>query len=286
MAPLIHARQTIDRGTIRMSKKVLLATASLILGLHASSLLAAGIQTAEEAIAQQDYASAVKALKPLLKDDNPDATNLMGQLYENGWGVEKNVGKATMLYKQGARTGHIASVNSLRALKNKAYKVELDKLLPEASAGKASAQNRAGEMYEFGYGTDRDPAKAFDFYQKAAQQGLVAAQHNLGRSYNFGTGVTQNFAEAERWYRTAAKQGYTPALFFLGTLYSNGYGRDTSHHSDVIAYAWIHNAAALGDGTAATIENRLMMKLDDNQLTEAKTLAENYAKTYVEPFKN
>jgi TPR repeat protein len=269
-----------------MSKKMLLAAAGLIVGLQSMSVMAASMSAATKAIEKQDYATALDNLEDLAKEGSADATNLLGQLYENGWGVNQDINKAQSLYEQGARQGNLNSVNSLRNLKNKEYKVELDALLPKAKAGDASAQNRAGEMYEFGYGADRNGNRAFELYQQAAEQGLVAAQHNVGRSYNFGTGVEQNFVEAERWYRKAAKQGYTNSMFFLGTLYSNGYGQDKSHPADVIAYAWMHNAAALGNGTAASIESRLLMKLQDNQMGEAKTLATDYKEDYVKPFKN
>lgn len=269
-----------------MSKKLLLATVGLVIGLQSATGLAASIKSAEAAIAGKDYAKALEELQPLVKEGNADATNLMGRLYENGWGVQTDIEQAKTYYNRGARTGHIASVNSLRALKNKDYKIELDNLLPQAEAGNANAQNRVGEMFEFGHGAKRNPEKAFQFYQQAADQGLVAAQHNLGRSFNFGTGTSQDFVEAEKWYLQAAKQGYTNSMFFLGTLYSNGYGQDKSHHSDIIAYAWMHNAALLGDGTAASIESRLLMKLEGTQLTEAKDLAAAYAEDYVAPFKN
>ena len=267
-----------------MSKKTLLAAAGLLFGLQSFNVMAASISAVQSAIQKQDYDTALKDLKELTKDGNLDATNLMGQLYENGWGVEKDIEKAKSLYDRGARQGHIASVNSLRNLKNQEYKIELDTLLPKVEAGDAQAQNRAAQMYEFGYGTERNYAKAFELYQKAADQSLVSAQHNLGRCYNFGTGVDQDFVEAERWYRIAAKQGHTEAMFYLGTLYSNGYGQDTSHTSDIIAYAWMHNSAALGNGTAASIESRLLMKLQDSEIAEAKSLASEYKKIYVAPY--
>jgi len=268
-----------------MNKKSLLAIAGLVIGLQSFSGMAASITAAEHAIKSQDYSTALSQLKPLVKEGNTDALNLMGQLYENGWGVDQDIALAEKLYDRGARVGHIGSVNSLRALKNKAYRIELNGLAPQLQAGNPSAQNRAGEMYEFGYGAERNSDKAFELYKQAAEQGLIAAQHNLGRSYNFGTGVEQNFEEAERWYRIAARQGYTDSMFYLGTLYSNGYGIDNSHEQDIIAYAWMHNASELGNRTAKAIESRLLMKLQDSQMAEANSLANEYAEDYVKPFK-
>ncbi|MBA4503536.1 tetratricopeptide repeat protein [Marinobacterium marinum] len=267
-----------------MNKSALFAAAGLLFTLHVTPATAAGIDAAKRALDAGDYGKAQSELQALVKAQDPAALNLQGQMYENGWGVEQDTDRARRLYEQGARQGHLESVNSLRALKNKAYKVELERLQPLAEQGDGEAQNRIGEMYEFGYGTPRDSDKALEWYRKAAEQNVVAAWHNIGRSYNFGTGVTQDYAEAEQWYRKAAEQGYMESMFFLGTLYSNAHGQDKTVNSDVAAYAWMHNAATLGNSTAATIETRLQMKLDAAELTAAKTLAENYKAKYVTPF--
>lgn len=267
-----------------MNKSVLFAAAGLLFSLHTTSLFAASIDAAQRAIDAGDYGKAQSELEPLVKSRDPAAMNLLGNLYENGWGVEKDTERAQRLYEQGARQGHLESVNSLRALKNRSYKVEFDRLLPLANNADGDAQNRIGEMYEFGYGVERNSGKAIEWYREAAEQNVVAAWHNLGRCFNFGTGVEQNYTLAEEWYRKAAEQGHMEAMFFLGTLYSNDHGQDNSVDNDIAAYAWMHNAAVLGNSTAATIENRLKLKLDSEQLTQAEALAEQYKQEYVTPF--
>lgn len=267
-----------------MNKSAFIAAAGLLFTLHTTSVLAASIDAAKRAIDTGDYSKAQTELEALVKSRDPDALNLQGQMYENGWGVEQNTERARTLYEQGARQGHLESVNSLRALKNKEYKVEFDRLKPLAEQGDGEAQNRIGEMYEFGYGVNRDSDAALQWYRKAAERDVVAAWHNLGRCSNFGTGTEQDYTEAERWYRKAAEKGYMESMFFLGTLYSNAHGQDTSVDTNIAAYAWMHNAALLGNSTAATIETRLLLKLEENQLAEAKALAERYKAKYVTPF--
>ena len=46
--------------------------------------------------------------------------------------------------------------------------------------GHAAACNELAVCYRFGRGTAADQAKAFEFYQKAAQQGVAAAQYEVG----------------------------------------------------------------------------------------------------------
>lgn len=243
--------------------------------------MAADLGKGSLAFDKQDYSTALEELKPLAREGDPDALNMVGQMYENGWGVEKDEKKARRYYQRGASLGHMGNVNSLRALKDKEYKIELETVMPAAKAGNARAQNRLGEMAEFGYGMPRDPNMAIEWYLKSADQGHVAAQHNIGRCYNFGTGVEQDFAEAERWYRKAADQGHTDAMFFIGTLYSNNHGTQKDEDTNVLAYAWMHNAAELGNRTAQAIEKRLVMKLNDSELEAAKKLAAEYRNTYV-----
>ncbi|MCP4596721.1 tetratricopeptide repeat protein [Neptuniibacter sp.] len=263
-----------------MKKQILLA-ASLMLSISATNVMAADLGKGTLAFEKQDYATAMKELKSLAREGNPDAMNMVGQMYENGWGVDKDVKKARRMYNRGASLGHMGSVNSLRAMKDKDYKVELETVVPAAESGDPSAQNRLGEMAEFGYGMERNPDLAIQWYLKAADQGYVAAQHNIGRCYNFGTGVEQDFVEAERWYRQAAERGHTDAMFFLGTLYSNEHGSQADQNTNILAYAWMHNAAQLGNRTAIEIEKRLIMKLDASQLATAKELAEEYRVKYV-----
>lgn len=264
-----------------MKKSIFLATAGLFLTLQIGQASANTLQEARNAIESQNYSVAIDQLRPLARDGDRNASNLLGRMYENGWGVEKNEDEAARLYRLGANQGHLDSVTSLRALQNKTFAIEFNRLIPLAKAGNADAQNRMGEMLEFGQGVERDKDAAHLWFQRAAEQNEVSAWHNLGRSYNFGSGVEQNYAIAEEWYRKAAERGYTQSLFFLGTLYATAHGQDDSYNSDIIAYAWLQNAANLGDQTARPIAERLLLKLNAEEIETAKGLAERYKERYI-----
>lgn len=268
-----------------MSKKLLLVVTGLLLSLQTASALAANLGKGIRAFESKDYQTAMSELEPLIDDNSLDAMNYVGQMYEFGLGVDADADKAMKLYTRCADQGHLDCVNSRRAFKDKEYKVELNTVQPAAKSGDATAQNRLGEMYEFGYGVSRDANQAINWYQQAADQGLVIAQHNIGRAYNFGTGVKQDFSQAENWYRKAAEQGHMDAMFFLGALYSNAHGSDAGQGTNIIAYAWLQNALELGNPTAHAIQSRIVMKLSDEELAQAKALAEEYKQKYVVPFK-
>ncbi|BBB27426.1 tetratricopeptide repeat protein [Amphritea japonica] len=268
-----------------MSKKLLLAATGLLLTLNTASAFSASLAKGLKAFEAQDYSTAMSELEPLIGENNLDAMNMVGQMYEFGWGVDADEAKAVKFYNRCGDQGHLGCVNSRRAYKDKAYRVELKTVEPAADSGDALAQNRLGEMYEFGYGVSRDTSAALNWYSMAAKQGLVEAEHNLGRAYNFGSGVAQDFAQAEQWYRKAAEKGYMDAMFFLGAMYSNNHGSDAGQQTNITAYAWLQNALELGNPTASAIQSRIVMKLSDTELEQAKLLATEYKSKYVTPFK-
>src|SRR5690606_20796351 len=64
-----------------------------------------------------------------------------------------------------------------------------------------------GSLYESGRGVERNFAKAFEYFEKAARQGDPKAQNNLGALYAHGQGVERNNAWAVFWFVKAARQG-------------------------------------------------------------------------------
>lgn len=83
-----------------------------------------------------------------------------------------------------------------------------------------------GNMYYFGDGISvgQDYDKAFELYEKAAQQGNAEAQHNLGAMYYSGESVHQDYIKARQWLEKAANQNYADAQFSLGVIYQDGEG--------------------------------------------------------------
>ncbi|WP_198551972.1 MULTISPECIES: tetratricopeptide repeat protein [Psychrobacter] len=83
-----------------------------------------------------------------------------------------------------------------------------------------------GDMYYFGDGisTGQDYDRAFELYQKAAQQGNAEAQHNLGVMYYSGKSVNQDYIEARKWFEKSADQNYADAQLSLGVIYEYGEG--------------------------------------------------------------
>ena len=153
-----------------------------------------------------------------------DAQKILGRLYANGLGVEKDAAKAAKW----------------------AGKV--------AGQGDAREQFKLGRMYEEGDGVAQDAAKAAEWYRKAAEQDHADAQFKLGKMYEDGRGVPQDDAKALAWYFKAAGHGHAKAQNSVGLMYENGRGVAQDYAK---AVEWYRKAAAQGHDNARASLQRL-----------------------------
>ena len=130
-----------------------------------------------------------------------------------------------------------------------------------ALQGNADAQTSLGFMYQNAQGTQKDDAKALEYYTLASEQeqpyalfnlgilymnglGGVAhdqfkahdyfiraairevppAMYEVGLMFERGLGCLQNFSEAAFWYEEGAKRGHPECFNNLGVLYKEGHG--------------------------------------------------------------
>eukprot|EP00825_Cyclidium_porcatum_P004770 TRINITY_DN1225_c0_g1_i6.p2 TRINITY_DN1225_c0_g1~~TRINITY_DN1225_c0_g1_i6.p2 ORF type:complete len:127 (-),score=25.25 TRINITY_DN1225_c0_g1_i6:201-581(-) len=85
--------------------------------------------------------------------------NSLGDCYENGQGVEKDLIKAVKYYQMSADQGNV------------------------------KGQNNLGRYYENGQGVEKNYQLAVKYYQMSADQGNADAQNRLGDCYENGQGV-------------------------------------------------------------------------------------------------
>ncbi len=102
--------------------------------------------------------------------------------------------------------------------------LDIDTLRSYADVGNAIAQYNLGVRYAFGEGIRQDHRKAFEWYQKSANQGVSQAQYNLGVMYDQGLSVRQDHRKAFEWYQKSANQQNSKAQYNLGVAYSMGEG--------------------------------------------------------------
>ena len=145
----------------------------LALGLS-EPVLAGPLEDADAAYDKQDYATALRLLRPLGNRGDAWAQNRLGSMYYLGRGVPHDYAQAVKWYRMAA------------------------------DQGDAWAQAMLGIMYQAGDGVPKDDAQALKWYRLAADQGDAGAQSNLGSMYYLGRGVPKDYVEAHKWFNLAA----------------------------------------------------------------------------------
>ncbi len=124
--------------------------------------------------------------------------------------------------------------------------------------------------------------QAVTLWSPRAVQGDTQAQAYLGIHYYLGLGVEQNYRQALKWLTAAAEAGHDSAQRSLGIMYANGHGVEQNF---VTAYQWYYAAYRQGNKHAKKFLDALASewKLSPNQMRLARTQAEQYVVTSVNP---
>lgn len=156
----------------------------------------------------------------------------LGQCYEEGIGVQRNLAKAFRWYWKASDTSRPAQ----ERLNKDSYQGQLVKWLKKAVTRKdlpatdlAEIMCMLGSCYMHGWGIDRDMKLAVEWWRKAAELGNAYANDCMGYCYSTGQGgLPKDVEQAFAHYMKAAEGGYTKAYFTLGLCYSegNGVGQD------------------------------------------------------------
>ena len=162
---------------------------------------------------KEDYKEAFQIFRMAAEQGDLFACVILGGMYQDGIGVQKNLAEA---YNQ--------------------YKFAADK-------GDAQAQSSLGYLYEHGVGVKQDSDEAVRLYRLSAEQGNVSGENNLGTMYYNGRGVAQNYYEAIKWFELSAEGGFCIAQYWLAHMYYNGYGVEKNYSK---ALKWYIKSAEMG----------------------------------------
>lgn len=153
-----------------------------------AALVLAGASCAEEPNFEEATRAKVEALA---EAGDPEALTALGQMYEKGLTVERDLARAHELY------------------------------LAASEKGDALAPFRLGELYARGEGVGRDHAAAANWYRLAGERGNAAALAALAQLYEEGLGVARDYREAARLYERAAELWQAGGAFPADTPYAS-----------------------------------------------------------------
>ncbi len=216
------------------------------------------------AIKAQDYGykSAYHNICVMLSDRcDMQARMILGMLYAEGVGCERDINKALELLESSAVNGnpeaykHMGDIYIAGRLIEQNPKRALECYKSAAKYGMTNAYEAMGDIYCEGELVKRDLAKAIELYDSGAEQGdensrvkgerLKRKRYDLYEKAQFIE--TEAPEDAFRCYAVSANMGYIPAYKALGKCFLHGIGIKQNRAQ---AYLWYERAVESGDDDA------------------------------------
>ena len=182
---------------------------------------------------EREYRKALKMIRPLADDGDPEAQYMLAASYDLGLGVQQNYDEAEKWLRKAANQGYYL------------------------------AQDRLGWIYSHGHGVPQDYVEAAKWYRKAAEQEFTPSQCILASMYDRGHGVPQDYVEAERWFSRATEhQDYadTVNLFRREAERGDSQSQYILERSMIVAMVWLKTLPKQRGGTAR-LQNKGMLTL-------------------------
>lgn len=216
-----------------------------LLGNVSAMLKLAMIYDDESKAETHDSASACVWYETAAEKGSIEATFLLGEHYETGEGVTKDMKRAVELYETAAKAEYKPAQSKLGYL----YKSDNDIANPQRSLywnnkaadnGDMRALCNLGLAYEFGNGVEKNEKKAFELYKQSARLGYDRGMYNLAFCYMRGLGTTEDHWQAAQYFEKAAQKGHVEAMYNIGVMYLNGDGVNKDMKR---AAEWFYRAA-------------------------------------------
>jgi len=194
-----------------MKERIKAGLMALVLSMSlAVSAVAGPLEDGMDAYKREDYATALRLLRPLAEQGNPAAMNQLGTMFVNGFGVPKDFAEALKWWRTAAEQGSTAAMFNLAVRLEDGKGVPQDyvealkwyrKLAEQSDEFATLATSGLARMFYSGEHVPQDYAEAVKWWRKAAEQGDLSAMFNLALRLEDGKGVPQDYAEAVKWRR-------------------------------------------------------------------------------------
>lgn len=170
-------------------------------------------------------------------------------------------------------------------------------LRPLAETGDARALVILGNMYNEGYGVERDIREAFNHYRRAALLFNTDAMVAVASFYQKGYGIPRNPKFASDWYKRAAELGHgTGAFFYALSVYGGSKMTDENDPRGVKpdhkeSYKWMRIAERITKDaklrqTAKVMAGNIAKKLDPADVQTLDQAAKDWTPADPLSFKN
>ena len=217
--------------------------------MNPEDLFEEGYKLYSEAVSPADLEKARELLGKAATEGHALAQDVLGNMYEDGDGAEKDIHTAADLYFRSAEQGCSAGMFDLGMLCLDGRGVPKDEfrafslIRKSAEDGDPDRMFMLSVLYKKGIGTEKNEGEALRLLRTAADSGSPEAKANLGAMMLSGDGLPKDESEAFRLLKEAAEDGECSAMCNLGMMYEGGISAEKNLDA---ALAYYRQAADLG----------------------------------------
>jgi uncharacterized protein len=200
---------------------------------------------------EKKYESAIVPLRKAVQDEYLPALNALGEMYEQGLGMEQSDAKAKSWYRSAAERDyppaqyHLAMQLLIKHVEPSDLEESMKWLEKSAAQNYAPAQYNLAQIYKTRLGGNRT-YDAIVLYKKAAAQNHILSIRALCDLYKKPKNLTYDKDEALKYYTQGAALGDAASQIGLGMLYHEG--RIVPKDEEKCFY-WNKKAAEQGETT-------------------------------------
>jgi len=196
--------------------------------------------------------------------------NDLGEIYEQGCGVPKNMRLAIKWWRESCKDGDYRALSHMGDLYFEGngvpqdyseafrfYKKSIETCQTKHSGDCNKEYYCLGYMYEYGLGTEKNIHTAMNFYLRVANKyefskpstlsdfvhRISDSMFRLGCIYLFDNEIKTDYSLAMKWFLKASQYDMPAAQYNIGCMYSNGQGVTVDNE---IAFQWYMKSAQQG----------------------------------------
>lgn len=172
----------------------------------------------------------IAAIIPATEAGNPDATYLLGLLYQlkgDDYFDEYAYGQAKSIYEKAQTLGSSEAIFSLGELYYygngiaQDYQKSLELYTSPLLKDHPEALFSIGVQYDLGEGVEQSYEKSFEYFLKASALNHNPSTFNVGYMYENGEFVDKDLTEARKWYQQSCDNNYEEGCIAVNTLDDN-----------------------------------------------------------------
>ncbi|AYV83668.1 MAG: hypothetical protein Hyperionvirus10_4 [Hyperionvirus sp.] len=225
--------------------------------------LVAAFQACIDRYNAKDYSEALTQFKVLAEQSHAESIYMVGVMYYNGQGCDKNLEEAYKQFLKAHRLTEIKATFRVGMCLRKGEGVSKDekeaiKYLKQAhSKGHIEATYLLGLLAFFGESsTEKDYGRAKVYFEEAYSKNHIDATYQLGFIHQNGFGTEKDSKKAFEYYEESYKKGYIRSALHLGEILLSS--EDPNDH--ILGVKYLTHARTSGDTDAIELLGNFYLK--------------------------